>query len=409
MIAIPPPPGLGRRQFLAGAGAALAAGATPRGARGQAPRVRVGLLHPVSGPLAYSGAQARAGAEIAIGDLNRAGGIRALGGASLEPVWADARSSPKAGAAEVDRLAEAGVVAIVGPYSSAIALATTAAASRHGIPHLVDVGIANEVVTRGLANTFRFGPGFAAIVESGVEHLGRINALGGRPARTAMIVHEESEFGTTMARALAARLPAQGFELVATMAHATPHYDFSAILARIQALRPDVVIPANYYDEFVVLARALQWGQVPVKGVYSVLGGGASSLRFIRQYPHAAEHLMDCNHWVDPRNATAAALRERVEIGGRFFTYEVFLNYASVMLLADALERAGRAEREAVTAALAASTWAGHFMPYGPTRFVDGQNQGARPVVTQVQQGDLKVIYPLPFASAGIVFPAPGR
>ena len=48
-------------------------------------------------------------------------------------------------------------------------------------------------------------------------------------------------------------------------------------------------------------------------------------------------------------------------------------------------------------------------MPYGPTRFVDGQNQGAQPAVTQVQDRDLKVVYPFPFASAGLVFPAPGR
>jgi branched-chain amino acid transport system substrate-binding protein len=400
--------------LLAGTAATLAVGAGLGRARAQAQTasawpVRVGLLHPVSGPLAYSGAQARAGAEIAVEEINRAGGIRALGGARIEALLADARSSPEAAAAEVDRLAEAGAVAIIGPYSSAIAMATTAAAARHGIPHLVDVGIADEVVSRGLANTFRFGPGFSKIVEAGADYLGRLNEAAGKPARTVLIVHEDSDFGTTMARKLSALLPEQGFEIVATMAHGTPHYDFSAVIAKIQALRPDVLIPANYYDEFVLLARALQWGQAPVKGIYSVLGGGASSLRFIRQYPQAAEHLMDCNHWVDPRSAAAFRLREKVEIAGRFFTYEVFLNYACVMLLADALEHAGRPEREAVTAALGASTWAGHFMPYGPTRFVDGQNQGAQPAVTQVQDRALKVVYPFPFASAGLVVPAPGR
>ena len=45
-------------------------------------------------------------------------------------------------------------------------------------------------------------------------------------------------------------------------------------------------------------------------------------------------------------------------------------------------------------------------MPYGPTRFVGGQNEGASPVNTQVQGGDIKVIFPAAFADAKPVFPA---
>ena len=44
-------------------------------------------------------------------------------------------------------------------------------------------------------------------------------------------------------------------------------------------------------------------------------------------------------------------------------------------------------------------------MPYGPTRMVDGQNEGAQPVNTQVQNGVIEVIFPDEFASAQTVFP----
>jgi branched-chain amino acid transport system substrate-binding protein len=47
-------------------------------------------------------------------------------------------------------------------------------------------------------------------------------------------------------------------------------------------------------------------------------------------------------------------------------------------------------------------------MPYGPTRFVNGQNQGAAPVNTQVIDKDIQVILPAKFASAKAVFPMPG-
>jgi branched-chain amino acid transport system substrate-binding protein len=46
-------------------------------------------------------------------------------------------------------------------------------------------------------------------------------------------------------------------------------------------------------------------------------------------------------------------------------------------------------------------------MPYGPTKFVNGQNQGAAPVNTQVLEKDIQVIFPSQFASAKPVFPMP--
>jgi branched-chain amino acid transport system substrate-binding protein len=83
------------------------------------------------------------------------------------------------------------------------------------------------------------------------------------------------------------------------------------------------------------------------------------------------------------------------------------MNYSCILLLADALERAASADRAKIISALESSTFAGHVMPYGPTKFVNGQNQGAAPVNTQVLGNDIQVILPLEFASAKAVFPIP--
>jgi branched-chain amino acid transport system substrate-binding protein len=116
---------------------------------------------------------------------------------------------------------------------------------------------------------------------------------------------------------------------------------------------------------------------------------------------------MDCNHWFDPKNPTALALKKKVEEKGQYYTYEVYMNYSCVLLLADAIERAASADRGKITNALASSTFSGHVMPYGPTKFVNGQNEGAAPVNTQVRGSDIQVILPAQFASAKPVFPIP--
>ena len=74
-------------------------------------------------------------------------------------------------------------------------------------------------------------------------------------------------------------------------------------------------------------------------------------------------------------------------------------------LLADAIDRAKSADRAAIIDALEKSTFSDHFMPYGATKFVNGQNQGAQPLMTQVAKGDIRVIVPREYREIEPVFP----
>jgi branched-chain amino acid transport system substrate-binding protein len=403
---------ISRRRLLQGTtlGAAAAASAilsVPLRSRAQSGAVKLGVLHPVSGALSYSGQQGRLGATMAIEEINAAGGIKALNGAKIEAVLGDAQSTPDGGNAEVEKMNSAGVAAVVGGYGSSICLAASQAAARYDLPYVVDVGVVDAIVTRGLKNTFRFGPGFGVIAKTALDNLVTINDQAGKTARTVMIVHEDSAFGSGLAKLLNEQLPGRGFQVLETLAHPTPTRDFNNVVLKIKAQSPDLVIPADYYNEYVLLARTMQQQRVRPKGIYSVLGGAASSYKFVKEFPEAAQYIMDCNHWFDPRSPKSAALRKKIEEKGEFYTYEVFMNYSCILLVADAIERAASADRAKLISALESSTFAGHVMPYGPTRFVNGQNQGAAPVNTQVLGNEIQVIFPEIFASAKPVFPMP--
>src|SRR5580704_9934255 len=398
-----------RRRFLQSTGLGAVAGlvSAPLVSRAQAAAVKVGVLHPVSGALSYSGQQGRLGATMAIDEINVAGGIKALGGAKIEAVLGDAQSTPEGGNAEVEKMNAAGVAAIVGGYASSICLSASQTAARYDLPYIVDVGVVDSIVTRGLKNTFRFGPGFGVIAKAALDNLVTLNEQAGKPAKTVMIVHEDSAFGSGLAQLLNKQLPERGFQILETIPHPTPTRDFNNVALKIKAQNPDLVIPANYYNEYVLLARTLLQQKIRPKGIYSVLGGAASSYKFVKEFPEPARSIMDCNHWFDPTNPKALELKKKVEAKGQFYTYEVYMNYSCVLLLADALTRAASADRAKIIDALASSTFADHVMPYGPTRFVNGQNAGAAPVNTQVLDKDIKVIFPSDFADAKPVFPVP--
>ncbi len=393
-----------RRRFIGQSAAAASALAFPLIGGAQPKAVKVGILHPVTGALAFSGQQCRAGALLAVEDINRAG-IRSLGGAKLDAMLGDAQSTPQAGTAEIEKMNEAGCSAVVGAYASAICLATTQAAAKYDLPHVVDVGVADQIVQRGLKNTFRFGPGYATCAQIAVSNLHVLNTVAGKPAKTVMIIHEESLFGTGTANLLARELPGYGFEVKDVVKHANPTRDFNNIVLRMKSLNPDIVIPANYYNEYALLVRTMQQQKVLPKAIYSVLGGAASSYKFLKEFPDAADGIIDCNHWFNPKDKRSAELRRRVEAKGLYFTYEVFMTYTAVRLLADAIERAKSAERAAINDALQKSTFSDHIMPYGPTQFVNGQNQGAQPLMTQVIKGDIRVIVPREYREAEPIFP----
>jgi branched-chain amino acid transport system substrate-binding protein len=395
-----------RRNILKGAVASTALIAMPGVLRAQAPAIKLGILQPVTGALAQDGEYGRLGAEIAINEINAAGGIKSMGGARIQMVFGDARSNPEGGTAEVERMQSEGVAAIVGGFASPICLAASQAASRYDIPYAVDVGVSDQIVRRGLKNTFRLGPGFGTVTAAALDNLTRINDAAGKPAKTVVIVHEDGLFGSGLAKLMQTELPKRGFEILETIAHPTPSRDMSNVALRIRSLNPDLLIPSSYYAEFVLLARTMQQQRIRPKGVYAVLNGAASNFRFVKEFGDAANLIMDCNHWADPRKAKTAAVRAEAEKGGRFWLYNTPLNYSCVRLVADAIERAGSADRTKIIDALAASTFSDHIMPYGPTKFVDGQNMGAGPVNTQVQNGDIKLIFPTEFADAKAIFPA---
>ena len=400
-----------RRDVLRAAGATAVAGLSgfPGLVLGQSnpQTIKIGGIWPMTGILSYSGMQAQHGARIAAEEINARGGIKSLGGAKIEIVVGDSQSKPEVAVSEVDKLTEQGVHCFLGSCASGIALTATQASARNKVPFMVDGSVSDQIVQRGLYGVFRFSPGFKRITDVSLDNLVKINDAAGKPAKTVILVYEDGAFGSGLAKTLAAALPQRGFEVLEMIAHPTPTRDFTNIGLRLRSAKPDLIIPSSYLNEYTLLARSIHQHKVPMKAIYSVIGGGASNMKFVREYNAAAQNIMDCNHWVDPKKPQTQALLKRLDKEKIDVTWEVILQHSGVLLIADAAERAGAADRDKITQALTASTFEGHVMPYGPTKFVNGQNEGAQPINTQVQKSSIEVVFPPQFATGKPVYPIP--
>src|SRR5262245_7858581 len=109
-----------RRTFLttAGAAAGVAVLGFPLPLRAQAPAFKIGVVHPVTGPLAEPGQACRLGAQMAADAINAAGGIKSMGGAKLELILGDTQSKPDVGRTEAERVINQGAQMLMGSFDS---------------------------------------------------------------------------------------------------------------------------------------------------------------------------------------------------------------------------------------------------------------------------------------------------
>src|SRR6185369_9809954 len=163
------------RGFMAGAGTLAGTLGFPLIGGAQPAGVKVGIIHPVTGFVAFAGSQGRFGANLAVDDINKTGGIKAMGGAKLDPLWGDSQSKVEIGVAEVEKMNEAGVAAYIGCFQSPVGIAASQAAAKYGTPFIIDVGASDLLVTRGLTNIFRLKPGFGRCVEDSMSSLQEMN------------------------------------------------------------------------------------------------------------------------------------------------------------------------------------------------------------------------------------------
>src|SRR5512144_1309619 len=155
------PEPIGRRTAIKMGLATAAAAALPvRRARAQNPKeVKIALVVPLSGAWARQGILEQMGAEMAIEDVNKAGGVKALGGAKLKLVLYDTGDTAEKAKNAAQRLVaqEPDVVGGIGCWLSTFTLAATEVSERAELPWLT-LSYSDLITGRGYKYVFQSAP-----------------------------------------------------------------------------------------------------------------------------------------------------------------------------------------------------------------------------------------------------------
>jgi branched-chain amino acid transport system substrate-binding protein len=408
---------LSRRSTLGlglAAGAAGAAGV--RGARAQTPsEVKIAMLVPLSGPWARQGILEQMGGRLAIEDINAAGGIKSMGGAKLKLIEYDTQDSAEKAKDAAQRMIaqEPDLVGGFGCWLSTFTLAATEVTERAELPWLT-LSYSDLITGRGFQHVFQSSPTADRQAE---EELPMIMELaekvsGKKPTKVAFIGDNTASSVSFMKPLRDHAAKDLGLTIVTDEVYTPPLTDATTMVQHVRSARPDFVVfqSTNVPDDKLLVDKFAEFN-LKSDRLPKIGGGGHWAVPELLKNA-GAENLegvmVGLANWPGKRQADLEK-RFMAKTGEPWFGHDSIFAYVHVMILKEAIERAGVADRRKVSAAirqLDMTDGPALFFPDGRLKYDEkGRRVGAKLCVVQWRAGKPVPVYPPTIATHDVLWP----
>jgi branched-chain amino acid transport system substrate-binding protein len=414
---------LSRRVFLETMAVGAALLGFPLPLRAQPKSFKIGVVHPVTGPLAEPGQACRLGAQMAADAINAAGGIKSLGGMKLELLVGDTQTKPDVGRAEAERVVNQGAQMLQGSFDSGSTAAMVPVAQQRRIPFLVDIAAADPI-TANVAKSVKDGqqkvqyvyrnfPTGSQFGRKAVQYFTEIFQAAGVSPKRVVLMYCNDLFGQSQARGFQAAHKAANasWEIVEVIPWPEPPSDLSTEVSKAKAARPDIIAPITRPASAQLLLPEIRKQRLEILGVVGPGSPGLYEAGQLAALKEDLEHVLTSVPWANFKNpkTTAVADEYRKRSGGRTFDTNSGYSYDAMFVIADVLERAGSTEADAIVEALRKTNYTGGLMQYGgPVVFNElGDNPNAIPTMIQILAQKPVAVWPREAALQKFVFPRP--
>ncbi|MCO5101517.1 MAG: ABC transporter substrate-binding protein [Burkholderiaceae bacterium] len=405
--------GFTRRDFNRAAAAAGAATlAAPAIVRAQSKKLKVGVLLPRSGALAFIGQSCQRGADISPVLL------REMYGVDVELMNADIESNVDVARSRAEKLVDEGAHVLMGAFDSGPTAAIAQVAEQRKVPLVVNIAAAPQITEQGYKYTFRNFPTAGQLITNGLALTRDLFQATGRAPRSAVFMHVNDTFGTSMAKGIGAILPKLDylpFKVVDTIAYDRDARDLSVEVAKAKSTNADFILLVSRLNDAILLVRELVKQRWSPQAILSPGSPGMYEAQFYKALGNRySDYCISNVPWYNPN----AAITKRVEAQFNkqfpqeklmFHALNVGFTFEAMMIAADAFKRAGAADGAQLADALRKTSIAEHMMIGGPIQFdAKGQNAQIASACIQNRDGQPKVVLPASAAQAKPVFPVPG-
>jgi branched-chain amino acid transport system substrate-binding protein len=404
------------RRSTVGLGLATAASLGARRARAQTPaEAKIAMLVPLSGPWARQGILEQMGARLAIDDINNAGGIKSMGGAKLKLIEYDTQDSAEKAKDAAQRMIaqEPDLVGGFGCWLSTFTLAATEVTERAELPWLT-LSYSDLITGRGFKHVFQSSPTADRQAEEELPMIMDLaeKASGKKPTKVAFIGDNTASSVSFMKPMRAHVVADQGLTIVADEVYTPPLTDATTMIQHVRSGRPDFVVfqSTNVPDDKLLVDKFAEFNMKSDK-LPKIGGGGhwaVPELLNVAGADNLEGILVGLANWPGKRQADLEQ-RFMKRTGEPWFGHDSIFAYVHVMILKEALERTGVADRRKVSDAIHAldmTDGPALFFPDGHLKYDEkGRRVGAKLCVVQWRNGKPVPVFPPSISTHDVLWP----
>jgi branched-chain amino acid transport system substrate-binding protein len=362
--------------------------------------VKVGIVLPVTGDKAKFGEIEKKSFELALDELNAAGGIN---GKKLEFVFEDDTGRPDVARSAAEKLiTKDKVVMLGGGYGSSETFAIAGVAQQNQMPFLVNTGADDKITNQGWNFIFRLNPPASEYPQGLESFLTEVV----KP-KTVAILYENTNFGSSSSKEFQQTCERLGIKVLMSEGYEAGGVDFKPLLVNVKKANPDLVYMVSYIMDASLLMRQSMELRLSPK----VFVGGAAGFtlpEFPKNAGKASDLVYSATLWYQtlPYPGAKEYFDKFVKKFGSDTEYHGAEAYAAAYVIADALKRAKSLQADDVRQALLATDM---MTVFGPVKFIAYNkmvNQNKLPTyLVQWIDGKLELVWPKELASKPYVFP----
>ncbi|MFL5248159.1 MAG: amino acid ABC transporter substrate-binding protein [Myxococcales bacterium] len=371
----------------------------------------LGAAVSLTGKYSVNGKNTKDGYDLAIKRLNEMGGVK-MGGKTykLKVVYYDDESTPARGAQLAERLiSQDGVKFLLGAYSSGLTKAIAPITEKYKVPHVEGNGAARELFTEGYKYLFAVLSTSDYYLRDAVNVAAEVAQQQGRDPKTMKIAmaFENDPFSLDVRAGIIEAAKKHGMKIVVDDKLPPEINDMAATLTKVKAVKPDLLLVSGHEKGATLLVRQTSEMKVEVPIVATT---HCDSAKIAETMGAQAEGVLCASQWdrsLAYKDKWFGSADEYAKLFEKEFKYpapyQAAESTASVLVFADAFQRAGSMDPQKVRDAISKTDM---MTFYGPIKFDETGKNTAKPMVLyQVQHGDYKVVFPTKWAESKIVYP----
>jgi branched-chain amino acid transport system substrate-binding protein len=391
-----------------------------------AQEVKIGVIYPMSGPIAQAGLDNKHAIELALDIINttkyknlnlplaQTEGLPNLGGAKLTVTFADHQGKPDLGLSEAERLlTQEKVVALLGCYNSNVTETASMVAERLKMPFFNPESSSPRLTQRGFKWFFRSTPHDETFSEAMFKCLVDLEKKRGTKFKTIAVVYEDTLYGKDSSRIEKELAEKAGYKVVADIPYRRSATSLTSEVQKLKAANPDVLFPTSYASDAILLCKTSKELDYSPSAIMAQ-NAGHTDPSFIEAVGKDADGIASRSEFSLDLAAHKPMVKEINDLfkqrSGRDFSGTCARAFVGFFVLADAINRAGSTKPEAIRDALIKTNIPADQLitPWRGVKFDEtGQNILVDAIIIQYQGGRPYTVWPFNLATKDLLFPIP--